>query len=93
MTTVIETQRLSPMTHRFRSDAGEHLLVVPFSRIFDLSADYAATLDADPNALGALATSCAEAAPGEAVLDQIIEPKPQSISLNVSSTCNLGCAY
>ena len=31
---------LSPMAHRFRSAAGEHLLVVPFSRIFDLpSAD------------------------------------------------------
>ena len=47
MTTVIETQHLSPMTHRFRSGAGEHLLVVPFSRVFDLSADDAATLDAD----------------------------------------------
>jgi uncharacterized protein len=93
MTTVIETQHLSPMTHRFRSGAGEHLLVVPFSRVFDLSADDAATLDADPDTLGALAASCAEAAPGEAALDQIVEPNPQSISLNVSSSCNLGCAY
>jgi uncharacterized protein len=93
MTTVIETQHLSPMTHRFRSGAGEHLLVVPFSRVFDLSADDAATLDADPDMLGALAASCAEAAPGEAALDQIVEPNPQSISLNVSSSCNLGCAY
>jgi uncharacterized protein len=81
------------MAHRFRSGAGEHLLVVPFSRIFDLSADDAITLDPDPDTLCALVASCAEAAPGEAALDQIVEPEPQSISLNVSSSCNLGCAY
>ena len=63
MTTIIETQRLSPMTHRFRSGIGEHLLVVPFSRVFDLSADDAATLDANPDTLDAFAASCAEATP------------------------------
>jgi uncharacterized protein len=89
----IATQHPPAMAHRFRSDAGEHLLVVPFSRIFDLPADDAAALDSDPDALGTLAASLAEAAPGEAALDQIVEPEPQSISLNVSSSCNLGCAY
>jgi len=81
------------LAHRFRSATGEHLLVVPFSRIFDLPAAEAVALDADPAALDALAASLGEAAPGEAALDLIVEPAPQSISLNVSSSCNLGCAY
>ena len=81
------------LAHRFRSTAGEHLLVVPFSRIFDLPSVEAAALDADPASLDVLAASLAEAAPGEAALDLIVEPAPQSISLNVSSSCNLGCAY
>jgi uncharacterized protein len=79
--------------HRFRSAVGEHLLVVPFSRIFDLPDAEAATLDTDAAALDRLMHSLAEAAPGEAALDLIVEPAPQSISLNVSSNCNLGCSY
>jgi hypothetical protein len=35
----------APMFHRFRSEAGEHLLVVPYSRVFDLSADLARAFD------------------------------------------------
>ena len=81
------------LAHRFRSTAGQHLLVVPFSRIFDLPAAAAAALDADPASLDALAASLADAAPGEVALDLIVEPAPQSISLNVSSSCNLGCGY
>jgi uncharacterized protein len=79
--------------HRFRSAVGEHLLVVPFTRIFDLPAAEAATLDSDSAALDRLVHSLAEPAPGEAALDLIVEPAPQSISLNVSSSCNLGCSY
>ena len=45
------------------------------------------------DALRALATSLGQIAPGEAALDQIVEPEPQSISLNISSSCNLGCTY
>src|SRR5947209_18833776 len=81
------------LAHRFRSSAGEHLLVVPFSRIFDLPPAEAAALDADPAGLEALAASLAEAAPGEAALDLTPEPAPQSISLNVSASCNLSCTY
>ena len=40
------------MAHRFRSALGEHLLVVPFSRIFDVPAADAKALDEDPAALG-----------------------------------------
>jgi uncharacterized protein len=67
--------------------------VVPFSRIFDIPGHDAVALDADPDALRALATSLGQIAPGEAALDQIVEPEPQSISLNISSSCNLGCTY
>jgi uncharacterized protein len=81
------------LAHRFRSNAGEHLLVVPFSRIFDLPPAEAAALDADPEKLAALAASLAEAALGEAPLDLTPEPAPQSISLNVSASCNLSCTY
>ena len=87
------TEDIPPASHRFRSGVGEHLLVVPFSRVFDLSDTEAAALDADPRALHALAETLGEKAPGEVALDQIVEPEPQSISLNVSSSCNLGCTY
>ena len=90
----IATTRDAPaISHRFHSAAGEHLLVVPFSRIFDIPGHDAVALDADPDALRALATSLGQIAPGEAALDQIVEPEPQSISLNISSSCNLGCTY
>src|ERR1700721_1012288 len=29
----------APMFHRFRSDGGEHVLIVPYSRVFDLPFD------------------------------------------------------
>src|SRR5579859_4250692 len=82
-----------PLAHRFRSAAGEHLLVVPFTRLFDLPDAEVAALDADPQAMHALAASLGAIATGEVALDEIAEPEPQSISLNVSSSCNLGCSY
>ncbi len=39
------------------------------------------------------AARLAEPAAGEEPLDTIAEPAPQSISLNVSSSCNLTCSY
>jgi uncharacterized protein len=81
------------LAHRFSSAAGEHLLVVPFSRVFDLPEDAACELDADPAALAQLAASLGQTARGEAPLDDLAEPAPQSVSLNVSSSCNLSCGY
>jgi uncharacterized protein len=78
-----------PLARRFRSGAGEHLLVIPFSRIYDLPPATAAAFDpADP----LVAALCAPSG-GEVPLDRIEEPAPQSLSLNVSSSCNLGCTY
>ena len=89
----LDSGRAPPVAHRFRSAAGEHLLVVPFTRLFDLPDAEVAALDADPRAMHALAASLGAIVTGEVALDEIAEPAPQSISLNVSSSCNLGCRY
>jgi uncharacterized protein len=83
----------APLFKRVSSERGEHLLVVPHSRIYDLPTDLAARFDAgDPEAVH-LAEALAQTAAGEDPLEQIPEPEPQSISLNVSSACNLACTY
>jgi uncharacterized protein len=76
----------APVMHRFRSRMGEHLLLVPFSAIYDLvNSDE----DVEPLIKAALLAGPVIEPP----LDQIAEPPPQSISLNVSNRCNLGCIY
>jgi uncharacterized protein len=76
----------APNVHRFRSRAGEHVLLVPFSAIYDL-----ANPNDDPAALIEAALLAGSAI--EPPLDTIAEPMPQSISLNVSNRCNLSCVY
>ena len=83
----------APLFKRIRSRAGEHVLIVPHSRIYDLPSDVAGQFDAgDPDAIH-LAEALAQTAVGEEPLDLVPEPEPQSISLNVSSACNLACTY
>jgi len=82
-----------PSYKRFRSDAGEHVLVVPFSRIFDLTGDLAQQWDADESEAHRLALALAEESVGEVTLDAVVVPAAQSVSLNVSSSCNLSCGY
>jgi uncharacterized protein len=82
----------APLHYRFRSLVGEHILVVPYSRIFDIvTEDGEAGLEAIEDEIAAAALG--EMLPGEAPLDMVAEPAPQSISLNVSSSCNLTCGY
>lgn len=83
----------APMFHRFRSDAGEHLLVIPHSRLFDLSPELARILDRGGVDSDDLAGALARPTTGEDSLDDVVAPQPQSISLNVSSSCNLSCSY
>ena len=65
---------------------------MPHTRIFDLPRD--ANRAGDANALPAsLVAALADTANGEVPLDDVVEPAPQSISLNVSSSCNLSCSY
>jgi uncharacterized protein len=83
----------APLFKRFASSYGAHLLVVPHTRIFDLPAELAARIDArDPAAIH-LVEALADAAAGEEPLDELSEPAPQNLSLNVSSGCNLACIY
>jgi uncharacterized protein len=75
----------APVLHHFRSAVGEHVLVVPHTRIFDVEGDGDAAADR--------LAATTQAVFGEAPLEAIAEPAPQSISLNVSSSCNLTCGY
>jgi uncharacterized protein len=83
----------APMFHRFRSADCEHLLVVPYSRVFDLSPDMARAFDQGGGDRNVLIDALAAPLPGEAPLGDVVMPSAQSISLNVSSSCNLTCSY
>ena len=83
----------APNLRRFRSNVGEHLLVVPHTRIFDLPPALAASLDADVQAADRLAAELGQTSVLEVDLAAVITPAPQSLSLNVSSSCNLSCGY
>jgi uncharacterized protein len=82
----------APNLRRFRSAAGDHLLVVPHSRIFDVPPALATALD-DDGVSDRLAEMLGETSPLEADLSAVVMPAPQSLSLNVSSACNLSCGY
>jgi len=71
----------------FRSRIGEHVLVLRGTQILDLPAG-AHAADLDPAALDPFLDH------GDGFgLDAVPRIAPQGISLNVTSACNLGCAY
>jgi uncharacterized protein len=88
---VVAGDAAAPKLRRFRSAVGDHWLVVPHSRIFDVPPGLAATLDDDNETR--LAEMLGETSPFEADLSAVVVPAPQSVSLNVSSACNLSCGY
>ena len=89
----IATDPHADQFHLFESAAGSRLLVVPHSRIFAVDHDLSEALRAgDPQAL-LEATTLAATLDGEVSLDTVPNTNPQSISLNVSATCNLSCGY
>jgi uncharacterized protein len=83
----------APMFHRFRSAGGEHVLIVPYSRVYDLIPDAAEHFDRQSPERDALVEELMLPAAGEVALADIVAPQAQSISLNVSSSCNLSCSY
>jgi uncharacterized protein len=83
----------APRFHRFGSGAGEHVLIVRHSRIFDLPAETADVFDRGSIDAESLAEALGASVGAEAPLEAVVAPTPQSISLNVSSSCNLTCAY
>jgi uncharacterized protein len=83
----------APGFHRFRSAQGEHVLIVPFSRIYDIDGELQQRLENQDHDALALMSALAQPSKGEVPLSRLPLPAPQSISLNVSSSCNLGCSY
>jgi uncharacterized protein len=89
----IEADPAAPLFRRFRSAAGEHLLIVPHTRLFDLPPALAEGFDAGSDDAGRLVAILGEPSPLEDDLAMVVTPAPQSLSLNVSSSCNLSCGY
>ena len=81
--------RAAPLARTFRTAYGTHLLVVPHSRIFDVGS----AVIKDEELPATLLAALADTAVSEVPLEDVAEPAPQSISLNVSSSCNLSCSY
>ena len=66
---------------------------MPHTRIFDLPPALAESFDADSDDADRLVAMLGETSPLEADLAMVVTPAPQSLSLNVSSSCNLSCGY
>jgi uncharacterized protein len=89
----IPSQPDAPVFKRFRSAAAEHLLIVPHSRIFDVDESLANAIERQDAEAMALIAGLAQTAAGEVDLGKVVQPAVQSLSLNVSSSCNLACGY
>jgi len=72
----IPCEPAAPMLHRFRSDDGEHLLVIPYSRLFDLSPELARVLERGGAECDDLVRALAQPAIGEDPLDDVVAPQP-----------------
>jgi len=83
----------SPDYIRFRSAVGDHILVVPYSRLFDVPPELCASWERDAGEIADVVSAMGETTLLEEELSKIPLPEPQSISLNVSSSCNLSCGY
>ncbi len=82
----------SPAWKTFTSDGSSHLFVVGDSRVYDITNDVKQKLDCNDSVTLKQLSSILKHKPLQSM--QVPEPlPPQSISLNVSSSCNLGCAY
>jgi uncharacterized protein len=74
-----------PLWRTFHSRIGEHVLIVEGSQILDLPAE---ALEPDLDELEPFVSYGRRLG-----LERVPEVAPQGISLNVTSACNLGCAY
>jgi uncharacterized protein len=83
----------APTYRRFRSAVGEHLLIVPYTRIYDLPETAGARVDQGDHDVLALIDMLGFPGSDDVPLDAVHAPDPHSISLNVSSSCNLSCSY
>ena len=90
---LLSAPKAAPDFHRFQSVLGEHVFLVPESRIFDL----VGAANTSPEELAELVSSFIGATAADRLKsesqDAVVMPSPQSISLNVSSSCNHSCGY
>lgn len=93
MTMHARTPSDAPGYMRFQSAVGDHILVVPYSRLFDVPPELVESWNGDASQIAEAVSGLGDIAPLEADLSQVPLPEPQSISLNVSSSCNLSCGY
>src|SRR5438270_736879 len=84
----IPTEISPPLLHPFRSAAGEHVLVVPYTSIYDV-APQTGNGGITSAELERLAEGLAAPIDDDVSLALVPEPAPQSVSLNVSTSCNL----
>ncbi|WP_250532331.1 radical SAM protein [Caballeronia sp. ATUFL_F1_KS39] len=93
--TVLPAPQQAPLVRRFTSRIGTHVLFVPGSRIYDLTDSSGDGEHGDDveHLVSALAETFLLDEPVADALSQVVAPAPQSISLNVSSSCNLSCSY
>lgn len=86
------TKSVEAKWHTFDSEQGSHLFVVNNSQVFDISTAMKLALDDDDPIAEETLLPVLDILPTASL--QVPAPPPaQSISLNVSSSCNLACTY
>ena len=76
----------------FQSAVGAHVLVLEGSQIFDIDPDLIPAFEqGDPTVTALLAPALAQGRRTQ--VHQTPDVAPQSLSLNVSASCNLSCSY
>jgi uncharacterized protein len=85
--------RQAPLYRAFEFKGQSHLLVVPYSRIFTVEPSFVEALADGEVWATEIIEDLSQPNGSEQSLDRVPLPTPQSISLNVSQKCNLGCNY
>ena len=78
--------------HTFQSAVGTHVLVLEGSQIFDIDPDLIPAFEQGASTAAALLAP-ALAQGRRTQVYQVPDVPPQSLSLNVSASCNLSCSY
>src|SRR5258708_25795361 len=89
----VSAGRQAPLYRAFEFKGQSHLLVVPYSRIFTVEPSFVEALVGGEAWATEIIEDLSLPRGSEQSFDSVPLPTPQSISLNVSQKCNLGCNY
>src|SRR5258708_16295336 len=89
----VSAGRQAPLYRAFEFEGQSHLLVVRYSRIFTVDPSFVEALAGGEAWASEVIENLSQPTGSEQSLDSVPLPTPQSISLNVSQKCNLGCNY